>query len=377
MKLIHTSDWHLGMSVGTGSYADDQHHFLEQLYEIIRAEQVEAVLLAGDVYDSSVTNAEAIGLYNEAVTNLCARLRVKLIVIAGNHDSAARLASCRELLKSAGLYVTGRLERDIRPVLLEGGKVAVYSLPFFGRDEVAALFPEKKEAIRSQETAMLAVCDHIRETMDPSRRNILLSHSLIVNAELSDSDRSARVGFATAVSKDVFAGFDYVALGHIHKPQSIAPHIRYSGSPLKYSFGSEESQEKGVVLLDTDTMEQRFLPIAPLHDRKTVEGTYDEITRREELRDDYLRLRITDRYAGLELVADLREKFPYLLEVYGKGMAEQESQSALSVEQLQTLTETDIMEKFMAESFGCTPSPEQQRLFREVLEWSREEEDLG
>ena len=223
----------------------------------------------------------------------------------------------------------------------------------------------------------MVVCDHIRETMDKERFNIVLSHSLTVNAELSDSDRSARIGFATAVSKDVFAGFDYVALGHIHKPQVVAPHIRYSGSPLKYSFGSEESQEKGVVVVDTDTGEQKFVAFSPLHDRKSLEGTYEEIIAREDLKNDYLRLYVTDRYAGLELVADLRERFPWLLEVYGKGLTESESLSALSVEELQILDENSIMEKFLAENFFFEPSPEQRKLFQEVLEWSREEDDLG
>lgn len=376
MKLIHTSDWHIGMGLGTGSYAEDQRYFLSQLYALIRKEQVEAVLLPGDVYDSSVVSAEAISLYNEAVTTLCLELGVKLIVIAGNHDSAPRLASCRELLKGAGLFVTGRLERDIVPVLLDGGKVAVYSLPFFNREEVTALYPEEKERIRSQETATLAVCDHIRETMDKTAFNIVLSHSLIVSAELSDSDRSARVGFATAVSKDVFDGFDYVALGHIHKPQIIAPHIRYSGSPLKYSFGAEEQQDKGVVLLDTETQTQTFVPFVPLHDRKSIEGTYEEIIARDDLKNDYLRIRVTDRYAGLDLISDLRERFPYVLETYGKGLTESDSLSALSVEQLQTLDEGDIMEKFMAENFRYSPTREQADLFRAVLEWSREEDDL-
>ena len=377
MKVLHTSDWHFGMGLGTGSYAEDQRYFLEQLYGLIRTEGVEAVLLAGDVYDSSVTNAEAIGLYNEAVTKLCLELGCRLIVIAGNHDSAARLASCRELLKASGLYVTGRLERDMEPVLLDNGKVAVYSLPFFGREEVSALFPERKEEIRSQETAMMVVCDHIRQSMDPGRRNIVISHALIVDAELSESDRSARVGFATAVSKDVFRSFDYVALGHIHKPQVIAPHIRYSGSPLKYSFGAEEKQEKGVVLIDTQTMEQRFVPMKPLRERRTVEGTYDELTAREEITGDYLRLKVTDRYAGLELVSQLRERFPHLLEVYGKSLTEGEELSALSVEELQRLDETDIMEKFFGENFSYTPTQAQRKLFQEVLAWSREEGELG
>lgn len=377
MKLIHTSDWHFGMGIGTGSYEEDQRYFLDRLCDLIQKEQVGAVLLSGDVFDSSVTNAQAIELYNEAVTRLCLELGVKVIVIAGNHDSAARLASCRELLKGAGLYVTGKLTRDVEPVLLEGGKVAVYPLPFFSRDEAAALLPEEKSRMRSAETAMLVVCDRIRDSMDKRRKNIVLSHSLIVNAELSESDRSARVGFATAVSKDVFEGFDYVALGHIHKPQVIAPHIRYSGSPLKYSFGNEETQEKGVVLLDTDTLEQRFVPIPALHDRKTLDGTYEELVAREDLKDCYLRLYVRDRYAGLELVTELRERFPLLLEVYGMGLGETQELSALTVEQLQTLSETDIMEKFLAENFDYSPTPEQQQLFREVLEWSSEEVQLG
>lgn len=377
MKLIHTSDWHFGMTLGTGSYAEDQRHFLKELYELIRREGIQALLLSGDIYDSSVVSAEAIGLYNEAMTKLCLELGLTVISIAGNHDSAARLASCRELLKGAGLHITGKPERDPVPVLLDGGNVAVYSIPFFTRDEITALLPEKKDEIRNTETAMLAYCNHIRERTDWNRKNIVLSHSLIVGSELSESDRSARVGFATAVSKDVFQGFDYVALGHIHKPQAIEKHIRYSGSPLKYSFGAEESQEKGVVVIDTDTMDIRFVPISPLRERRSVTGTFAEILAREDIREDYLRLYVTDKYAGLELIGQLRERFPYLLEVYGKSLSEEGELSALTVEELEEMNEEDIMIKFLAENFSAEPTPEQLQLFRDVLEWSREEGTLG
>ena len=377
MKLIHTSDWHFGMNLGTGSYAQDQQYFLERLFDLIRQEQAEALLLAGDIFDSSVVSAEAIGLYNEAMTKLCLELKIPVIAIAGNHDSAARLASCRELLKGAGLHITGKIEKDPQPVLLDNGAVAVYSIPFFTRDEVTALLPEKKSEIRNTESAILVYCDHIRERMDKNRKNIVLSHSLIVGSELSESDRSARVGFATAVSKDVFEGFDYVALGHIHKPQAIENHIRYSGAPLKYSFGAEETQEKGVVLMDTDTMDIRFVPIPLRRERRSVTGTYEEIIAREDIREDYLRLYVTDRYAGLELIGALREKFPYLLEVYGKSLSEEGQLSALSVEELETLTEEDIMVKFLAENFSAEPTEGQLQLFREVLAWSREEGILG
>ena len=377
MKLIHTSDWHFGMNLGTGSYAEDQRFFLDRLYELIEQERIEGILLAGDIYDSSVVSADAIELYNEAMTRLCLTLGVKVIAIAGNHDSAARLASCRALLKGAGLHITGKPERNPLPVVLDGGNVAVYSIPFFTRDEIVALLPEKKGEIRNTETAMLAYCDHIRETMDKSKRNIVLSHSLIVGSELSESDRSARVGFATAISKDVFADFDYVALGHIHKPQAIENHIRYSGSPLKYSFGAEEKQDKGVVLIDTDTMDIRFVPIAPLRERRTLEGTFEELMSREDTREDYLRLYVTDRYAGLDLIGQLRERFPHLLEVYGKSLTEEGQLSALSVEELDSLNEEDIMVKFLAENFSAEPTQEQLELFRSVLEWSREEGILG
>lgn len=375
MKILHTSDWHLGMSVGTGTLADDQRFFLEQLYKIIEQEGIDVVLLAGDVYDSSVSNAEAISIYNEATTRICGDMGKKMVVIAGNHDGAERLAACNELLKEAGLYVTGRLTRECVPVIVED--VAIYPLPFFNKEEVIALFPEKSEEITSQEKAVKVVCDHIRNQMDLAKFNIVMAHALIVNAELSESDRSARVGQASAVSKDVFEGFDYVALGHIHKPQRISEKIRYSGSPVKYSFGNEENQEKGVLILDTETEEVKKVPIQMLHDRRTIKGTYEEILSKEDLAEEYLRVYVSDRYAGLELLYELQQKFPYLLELYGKSLEENEEQTALTVGELKTLDEVDIMKKFCAEIGGYLPDEDQLALFKEVLEWSEKEGELS
>ena len=377
MKIIHTSDWHLGMPIGTDTYEDCQRYFLDRLYDLIRREKVEAVLCAGDIYDSSVTRADAIALFNEAATTLCAELGVRFILIAGNHDSAARLSACSELLKAAGMYVFGNLRRDTEPVLLDGGRTAVYCLPYFTRDEVTALFPEKKEEIRSMEDAFRVVCSRIREKMDPKRRNILMAHAFIVDAELSESDRSAKVGTASAVPKSVFEGFDYVALGHIHKPQVISPRVRYCGTPIKYSFGAEESQEKGVVLIDTDTMDQTFVKLPLLRDRRTVKGTYEEILANEEIRNDYLRLEITDRYAGLELYGELKERFPYLLELSGKSLGQEQMGTSLSVEELETLDDEAIMLKFLEENFGCTPDAEQKKLFQQALNACEKEGDLG
>jgi len=227
------------------------------------------------------------------------------------------------------------------------------------------------------EQAMELVCEKLRRELDPNRFNIIVSHALIVNAALSDSDRSARIGQASAVSKDVFRGFDYVALGHIHKPQAITETIRYSGCPVKYSFGSEETQEKGVILLDTETGTTRFFPLPLLRDRKTATGTYEELITRTELSDCYLRMEVTDRYAGLELWADLQARFPHLLELRGKSLDEQDTLTALSVEELNTLDDITIMQKFLAENFAYEPTEEQIELFRNALANAEQEEDLG
>ncbi len=371
MKIIHTSDWHFGMRVGTGNYQDCQEYFLEQLYGLIRRENAGAVLCAGDVYDSGNVGADAVALFDSAAQTICGELGVPFIVIAGNHDQPDRLAAHRELLAGAGLHISGRLERDIRPVLLDGGRVAVYPVPFFNRYEVQALFPERQEDIRTLEDAHAVVFGHIRDTMDPGRRNIVAGHAYIVGAALSESDRAAMKGLAPAVSRDVFRGFDYAALGHIHRPQQVGPGVRYSGCPVKYSF-SEEDQEKGVVLIDTEDMSSSFVPLPLLRDRRTAEGTFAELMAREDLKDHYLRLHVTDRYPGLETQAELREQFPYLLEVTGMSAEDSGGQTTLTVEELETMSDEDVLRKFLAERFDYTPTEGQLALFREAMAQAEE-----
>ena len=375
MRILHTSDWHLGMPLKLGTMIEDQQFFLDQLYSIIAEYDVDAVICAGDIYDSSVTNAEAIELYSGAITKTCKELRKKMIVIAGNHDSGARLASGRELLELAGLYVSGKIVKDIKPVSL--GNADIYPVPFFNRDEVIALFPDKKNDITSQEAATKVLCDHIKETMDPSRVNIIVSHAFITSAELSDSDRAAQVGQAMSVSKDVFNGFDYVALGHIHKPQSITETIRYSGSPIKYSFGVEEAQVKQVLIYDTDSKEITPVELNMRHDRKSISGTYEEIRAMDTIEDCYLKVTVSDRIASLELLSELREKFPGILELYGMGYEGVGEETSITIDELTKLDETDIMMRFLEEQYHYTPSEDQINLYKAVVESIGEEANLG
>ena len=375
MRILHTSDWHLGMPLKLGTMIADQQYFLDQLYSIIEEYDVNAVICAGDIYDSSVTNAEAIELYSSAITKICKELGKKMIVIAGNHDSGARLASGRELLEMAGLYVSGKIVKDTRPVSI--GNADIYPIPFFNRDEVIAFYPDKKSEIPSQEAATKVLCDHIRESMDPSRVNIIVSHAFITSAELSDSDRAAQVGQATSVSKDVFDGFDYVALGHIHKPQAITETIRYSGSPIKYSFGAEETQVKQVLIYDTNSKEITSVALNMLHDRKSLSGTYEEIRIMDSIENCYLKVTVTDRIASLELLSELREKFPWILELYGMAYEGSGAETSITIDELTKLDETDIMIRFLEEQYHFTPSKDQINLYKEVVKSIGEEADLG
>lgn len=376
MNILHTSDWHFGMVQHKANLYEDQRYFLEQLYRIIEDECVDAVICAGDVYDSSVVNAQAIELYNEAVTRICMNLKTPFIVIAGNHDSGPRLSACSELLRIAGLYVSGRLTKELRPIALSDS-VDIYAVPFFNREEVISLFPDKAGEIKDMESATKVYMDYIRENMDKSKVNIVVAHAYIVDSELSESDRAAQVGFASAVSKRVFDGFDYVALGHIHKPQKISDTIRYSGSPVKYSFGKEEKHNKQVVIYNTDTKEIREIPISMLHDRRTIEGSYEELLGICDER-NYLRMVIKDKHASLERFATLKEKCPLLLELKGLEYENSGVGAAITIDQLEKMDETDILMEFLKEE--CEDyeiTDEQLALFKDVVEWSKKEDEIS
>ena len=346
MKILHTSDWHLGAADGDYSLLEDQRYFIDEICNIVSEKSVRAVIIAGDIYDRSVASADAIRLYDYAMTRLCAELKVNVIIIAGNHDSAERLSSCRDLLSSAGLHITGTLERETPKVSLDNADI--YMLPWITEEKVKSIFPEEKDRINSLEDAYRTVTSHILASVDKNKRNIIVSHAFITNSETSTSDRAAEIGFATQVSASVFEGFDYAALGHIHKPQNVSENIRYSGTPMPYSFGREEKQEKSVTLIDTDDMSRETVPLTLLHRRTTLSDTLDNLMNAEydeEIRKGFVRLQVTDSYIGLETLSELRRIYPNLLEVIGKNFDTENSSVTLTPEELEKL-ETNPVEVF-------------------------------
>lgn len=375
MLFLHTSDWHLGASEGEYDLLEDQRFFIDEICRIIQQRQVDAVLLAGDVFDRSVASASAIRLYDYAMNRICRELHTKVLTIAGNHDSPERLSSCGQLLEIAGLYVSGAAEREPKAVSLEDTQV--FLLPWLTEEKVKSLYPEEREAIGSLTDAYRVVTGHMRQRFEPGKKHIAVSHAFITNAETSTSDRAAEIGFATQVSADVFDGFDYVALGHIHKPQNVNDRIRYCGTPMPYSFGKEETQVKSVTLLDTETMDPEIIPLPLLHKRTTLSGTFAELldpSCTQEEKTGYVRLNVTDTAVGLELLSRLRQVYPKLLIVSGKVYEGDETTITLTMEELEQLERDprEVFRSFCREELGQEATPHFVELFEKAV--SRYEE---
>lgn len=371
MIFLHTSDWHLGAMGGERDLWDDQKYFIDAICGIVREKRVDAVLLAGDVYDRSVPAASAIGLYDYAMNRLCGELGVKVLTIAGNHDSAERLASCAGLLDKAGLYLQGAAQRE--PRVVDFADSQVFFLPWMTEEKIKSLYPEERDGITGLTDAYRVAVNHMREKFIPGKRHLLLSHAFITNAETSTSDRAAEIGFATQVPASVFEGFDYVALGHIHKPQQVNPFIRYSGSPMAYSFGKEERQEKSVTLIDTAAMTQEVVPLPLLHRWTTLTGEYEALLAGEypaEIREGYVRLNVTDTAVGLDMLSRLRQVYPNALVVAGKTYDGEDTTITLTMEQLEQMESdpAEVFKSFCREEMGQEATDHFLQLFARAVE---------
>ena len=371
MIFLHTSDWHLGATGGERDLWDDQKYFIDAICGIVREKNVDAVLLAGDVYDRSVPAASAIGLYDYAMNRLCGELGVKVLTIAGNHDSAERLASCAGLLDKAGLYLQGAVQRE--PRVVEFADSQVFFLPWITEEKIKSLYPEERDGITDLTDAYRVAVNHMREKFILGKHHLLLSHAFITNAETSTSDRAAEIGFATQVPASVFEGFDYVALGHIHKPQQVNPFIRYSGSPMAYSFGKEERQEKSVTLIDTAAMTQEVVPLPLLHRWTTLTDSSEALLAGEypeEIREGYVRLNVTDTAVGLDMLSRLRQVYPNALVVAGKTYDGEDTTITLTMEQLEQMESdpAEVFKSFCREEMGQEATDHFLQLFAQAVE---------
>lgn len=319
MKWIHLSDLHLGKRVNGFSMVEDQAYILKEILEIVRREEPQGVLIAGDVYDKTVPSAEAVGMLDDFLVSL-SRLGPQVFLISGNHDSPERLAFGGRLMEQSGVHLAPVYDGNPCRFTLQDahGPVDVFLLPFLKPVHVRRFFPE--ETIGSYTDALRVAIDHLG--VEEGRRNVLVTHQFVTGAARCESEELS-VGGSDNVDASVFAPFDYVALGHIHGPQQVGkPTIRYCGTPLKYSF-SEANHEKSVTVVEMEekgNVSIRTIPLIPLRDLREIRGSYEEVTLRDfykgkDFREDYLHIILTDEEDVPDGAAKLRLIYPNLMKL--------------------------------------------------------------
>lgn len=329
MRLIHLSDLHIGKRVNEFSMLEDQEYILKEILGIIDDEQLDGVIIAGDVYDKSVPSEEAVKLLDSFLTSLAKR-KLQVYIISGNHDSAAKLAFASSLIDLSGIHISPVYDSAqiammgnglVRPYKLEDGKgqmVNIYMLPFVKPAMVRAVFPDEADYIKDYTDACRVAVEHM--DVDEKVTNILVAHQFVTGAVRSESEEN--VGGLDNVDVSVFDSFDYVALGHIHGPQKVGREtVRYCGTPLKYSL-SEANHTKSVTVVDipeNKKIEIRTVPLVPMHELREVKGTFDELMDRRNYEgtavDDYLYVVLTDEDDVPDALGKLRTVYPNVMKL--------------------------------------------------------------
>ena len=318
MKLIHLSDLHLGKRVCEMSMLEDQEYILREILGIVEDTRPDALLISGDVYDKSVPSAEAVTVFDDFLCRLAAR-KLPVLIISGNHDSPERLSFGGRLMQGSGIYISPVYDGTVRPITLRDGfgEVHFWLLPFLKPVHVRSVFPE--ENIESYTDACAAAVAHM--PLNKEERNVILVHQFVTGAETCGSEELS-VGGTDNVDASVFADFDYVALGHIHRPQNGGSNkIRYCGTPLKYSL-SEVDHHKSVTLVELGAkgeLHLELIPLHPKHDLREIRGSFAQLTDMDYYKntaaEDYLHIILTDEEDIPEAAGKLRAIYPNYLHI--------------------------------------------------------------
>ncbi|MEF1291566.1 exonuclease SbcCD subunit D [Vibrio sp. M260118] len=370
MKFLHTSDWHLGRQFHNVSLLDDQKVVLEQIIEYIQANAVDALVIAGDVYDRSVPPTVAIELMNQFVNRVCGELKLPIILIPGNHDGAERLGFASQQMADSGLHIVSNFTDMLTPIELESdiGKVHFYGMPYNDPELVRHHF---KQPVSTHDDAHKLLCDEITSAFDKNAKNILLSHCFVDGAIESESERPLSIGGSDRVSHEHFMPFDYVALGHLHQPQKKGEEfIRYSGSLMKYSF-SEQHQKKGMTLVELDESgfkSATHIDLQAPHEMRIVEGDLDEIIaqgKTDPKNEDYLLVRLMDKHAILNPMEKLRAVYPNVLHLEKPGMLVGVEQQMAAAKLARS--EVDMFRDFFLEAQDSSLSDEQDKAISDII----------
>jgi exonuclease SbcD len=375
MKILHTSDWHLGKLFHAVNLIDDQRYVLGQLVALVEVERPDAVVVAGDVFDRAVPSADAVELLDWVLTELVDRLATPTVLIAGNHDSPDRLQFGSALLRKNGLHVVGKLDRQLEPIPV-GPAGFICPVPFVDPADARAYF--KDEGIVTQGAALAAITGRLRERLPVGAVSVLVAHAYVAGGSPSDSERPLSVGGADQVGLDCFAGFTYTALGHLHSPQNLSPRVRYSGSLLKYSR-SEAGKTKSVSMVEIGedgACSLREFPLTPRRDVREIEGLLADIesgTACGGNPEDYLYVKLLDRSMPVNAMSRLRVRFPNVVDVDVVTAMTAVSDSGTR-ESLRELDDITLFATFFKAATGTELSAEERVLLAAAIEGAQAEE---
>lgn len=371
MRFAHISDLHIGKRLHEVSLLDDQAYILEEIRKLLRDGKPDAVLIAGDIYDKSAPSAEAVRLFDDFLSGLASDGQ-SVFVISGNHDSAARVAYGGRIMERSGVHLSApAYEGGVRPVTLTDGHgpVDIYLLPFIKPVHVSLAFPDEK--IESYTDALRVAVEKM--PIDPRRRSVLVAHQFVTGAVRSDSEEVS-IGGLDNVDAAVFAPFSYVALGHIHRPQNIgSPRVRYSGTPLKYSF-SEAGDEKSVTMAELDgkgEVSLRTVSLTPKRDLREVKGTYEELMKKENYEgtatEDYLHIVLTDEEDVPDAMRKLKTVYPNVLRLDYDNVRTRSGAVVEAVPETEEKSPLALAEEFYALQNGRPMSGAQTEYLRRMI----------
>jgi DNA repair protein SbcD/Mre11 len=378
MKFIHTADWHLGKLVHGIYMTEDQRYFLNKFVELVEEEKPDALVIAGDLYDRSVPPTDAVELLNEILFKINVDLKIPIVAIGGNHDSAERLSFGSSWYKQSQFYLTGKLEQEIHPVHING--VNFYLVPYTEPGVVRHLF--NNESIHSHQDAMKAVIGKIEESLNPNEPNVFVGHAFVLGGKTSDSERTLSVGGSGCVGAELFDPFSYTALGHLHSPDAIKhSKVRYSGSLLKYSF-SEAKQEKSISIIemkDNGQFDLRIRSIVPKNDLRELEGHLEELMDpsiyEKQNVNDYLKIILHDEGALIDPINKLRQIYPNVLHLERKiAITDMKKKQSFSAAKEDKKSELELFKQFYEEMTTSEFTEEKNTVMAEVIEKTLKEE---
>lgn len=372
MKFMHLSDLHLGKRVNGYSMIEDQKYIINNILEIMDNENIQSVIIAGDVYDKSVPPVDAVELFNDFLEELENR-NLYVFVISGNHDSPERIAFGNSFMRKSKIFFSPVYNGEINEIELndEYGKINIWMLPFIKPLNVRKVYEDK--VINTYNDAVKTVIDNLK--IDTNERNIMITHQFVTGAERTDSEEIS-VGGSDNIDVSNFDKFDYTALGHIHRPQNCkSERVRYSGTPLKYSF-SEAKDKKSATIIDIkkkNNVSIKTVPFKPLRDMVEIKGKYNDIMRLDfykdtSYREDYMHIILTDEEDIPDVITKLRAVYHNIMKVDYDNMRTRTSNKIKEIEHIESFSPFELFSDFYKQQNNQSMNEEQNNYIKNTIE---------